>query len=129
MAWATSGRLFLFVESSEGRLRKAAEDVWQLVHSSDGGLDPKLDSLLLFDEDSNDNIARAGVGLEENLRRNEIAIPISVGAITAVVVLVAVVGYGATWDLAIGSIPALVAAIIAAGWLLADTRARKLVWR
>lgn len=129
LAWATSGRLFLFVESSEGRLRKAAEDVWQLVHSNGQSLDPRLESLLLFDEDSNDDIARAGVGLGENASRNEIAIPMSVGVITAVVVLVAIVGFGASWDLAVGSIPALVAAILAVGWLLADTRRKKLVWR
>jgi hypothetical protein len=129
MAWVTPGQLFLYVESSEGRLRKAAADVWNVVNRDNGGLKPKLDSLTLFDEDSNDVIAEAGVGFGENARRSEIAIPTVIGGVTAVVLALAIAVFDASWDLALGSVPAFVAAILALGLLVVDTRNKKLVWR
>jgi hypothetical protein len=128
MAWPTPRRTYLFVESSEGRLRKAAEDVWRVIHSNAPGLKPKLNSLVLLDEGSNDEIALATVGLRDNVRRAEIMGPIAIGLATALVVAVAVGGFDASASLAIGSIPAFVAAILALAWLAIDVRSRKLVW-
>lgn len=128
MAWPTPGRLVLFIESSGGRLRKAAEDVWKLVHGNDQGLNPKLASLVLFDEDANDDIAQARIGLGENVKRTEIAGPIVVAVLTAVLLTVAIAGFNASWDLAVGSIPAFAAAILALGLLVIDTRRKRLVW-
>ncbi len=128
MAWVTPGQLFLYLESSEGRLRKATNGAWQLILRNAKAHHPKLDSLVLLDEDSNDEIAQAGVGFEENLKRVEIVAPLAIGAATIAVLVVAIAGFGGSWDLAVGSIPAFVAAILALLWLLVDIRKKRLVW-
>lgn len=128
MAWPTPRRTHLFVESSEGRLRKAAEDVWRVIHGSASELKPELDSLVLLDEGSNDEIALAAVGLRDNIRRAEIMGPIVIGLATALVIAVAIGSFDAPVSLAIGSVPAFVAAVLALGWLTIDVRNRKLVW-
>jgi hypothetical protein len=129
MAWSTPGRMRLFVESSEGRLRKAADDVWRVVHGNARELKPKLESLILLDEDSNDEIARAAVGLREHVTRAELVTPIVIGVATALVLATATAVNDAPPDLAIGSIPAFIAAILALVWLAVDVHSRKLVWR
>jgi hypothetical protein len=62
MAWPTEGRLDLYVESSSGRLRTSALQVWEIVRKGKHKLRPQLKSLVLFDEDTNDAVARADVG-------------------------------------------------------------------
>lgn len=129
MAWITAGQVRLYVESHKGQLRDAADQTWQGVRQHGKRLRPKLQSLVLFDEDSNDKVAEAGVGLAENAKRTEIVVPVAIGGITAAFLAVAVVGFGASWDLAVGSIPAFIAAILALMWFALDTRRGRLVWR
>ena len=129
LAWITSTEMRLYVESQAGQLRDAARQTWQLMHKNGRGHKLKLESLVLFDEDSNDKIAEARVGLAENVRRTEIAIPLVVGAVTAIVLLVAAIGFDAPLDLAVGSIPALAAAILVLMWFALDSWRGKLVWQ
>jgi hypothetical protein len=129
MAWPTPRRLFLYVESSGGRLRKASADVWDVIIDGGRQLKPKLKSLVLLDEDANDEIALAAVGLAANIKRPELYVTAVTGILTAMVLVVAIAAFGAAGDLLIGSIPALVAAILALGWLINDVRSKKLVWQ
>jgi hypothetical protein len=128
LAWPTEGRLYLYVESS-GRLRSAAGDVWDNVRKKGSGLHPKLERLVLFDEDANDQIAEASVGLIANLRRPELFLTLGTGVVSAAWLAVALAAFEATGDLVLGAIPALVAAILAVVILIADLRSKRLVWR
>jgi hypothetical protein len=129
MAWPTPRQLYLYVESSGGRLRRAATDVWEVIRNSQTQLNPKLNSLVLFDEDANDEVASATVGLAANIKRPELAVATATGIATVMVVGVAIIAFGAPGDLVVGSIPGLVAGILALGWLSKDVRSKKLVWQ
>ena len=113
LAWSTEGQLFLYVESSSGRLRTAAEEVWDIVRKGKHNLRPRLKSLVLFDEDANDTVARAHVGAIANLRRPELLFTLVTGVVSVVWLGVAVTAFDATGDLVLGAVPALVAAILA----------------
>ena len=129
LAWATPGQLFVYLEPSGGRLRRAASDVWDIVRKSGSALNPHLKALVLLDEDANDEVANASVGLLSNLRRPEIAFTMVTGVVTLVWLVVALTVFQATGDLVLGAIPPLLASFIATTSLVADTRRQKLVWR
>jgi hypothetical protein len=129
LAWPTEKQLYLYVESSGGRLRKSAADVWDIVRKGDPGLRAKLKSLVLFDEDANDTVVEANVGLLPNLRRPELFLTLATGAASAMWLVVAVTAFDATGDLVLGAIPALVAAILALVILAVDVRSKSLVWK
>jgi hypothetical protein len=129
LAWVTVAETRVYVESQAGQLRDAAGETWQLVHKKARRQKLQLKSLVLFDEAANDKIAEATVGIAENAKRTEIAIPLMIGAVTAIVLLIAVVAFDAPLDLGIGSVPALVAAILVLAWLVVDSWKGKLVWQ
>lgn len=129
MAWPTPRQLYLYIESSGGRLRRAAGDVWELVQNGGTGLCPNLKSLVLLDEDANDEIATAAVGFEANLQRPEVRYTLWTGLATGVWLALALTMFSATGNLVLGAIPALLAALIAAVVLVVDSRKKRLVWR
>lgn len=129
MAWPTPERLFLYVESSGGRLRRAAGDVWDVIRRGGSSLDPTIRSVVLFDEDANDEIATARVGLTANLERRELQYTIIVGVVTTAWLTVALAAFDATGDLVLGAVPALVATALASVALVADTKRQRLVWK
>ena len=129
MAWPTPQQLFLYIESTGGRLRRAAGDAWDVVRHSTADLDPHLTSLVLLDEDANDEIAVAGVGLGPNLDRWELRLAFGVGIASLIWLTVALSLFNATSDLVLGAIPTFVAAVIAAIVLTRDIRHQRLVWR
>jgi hypothetical protein len=129
MAWPTPGQVVLYVESSGGRLRRGAGDIWQVVRNAVPDLRPSLDSLVLLDEDANDELAFAEVGVAANLKRPELRYAFVLGIVTAVWLTIALAAFDATGALVLGSIPAILAAVIAAGVLVADSRSKRLVWR
>jgi hypothetical protein len=128
LAWATPGRLVLYVESS-GRLRRAAREVWDVLRRSESPLNPQLTALVLLDEDSNDDILEAHVGLIANLGRPELALSLATGVITLVWLVIALAVFRATGDLVLGAIPGLVSSLSAGVALIVGTWRRTLVWR
>jgi hypothetical protein len=129
LAWSTQRELYLFVESSGGRLRRSAGDVWDIVRKGGSALHPKLKSLVLLDEDANDAVVEASVGLVPNLQRLELVLTFGTGAVSAAWLLVALPAFGATGDLVLGAIPAVLAAILALVVLVIDVKTQSLVWK
>ena len=128
MAWPTPHQLFLYVESS-GRLRRSAEHVWDVVCNGGAGAEPRLKSLVLLDEDANDEVATAEVGFAAHVKRPEMLSAFFTGALTALWLPIALATFDATGDIVLGAIPALATPIVAAVITIVDVRRRKLVWR
>lgn len=133
MAWSTPRRVIVYVESDGGRLRQVTARVWTALQASGKNMKPRLDYLVLLDEDKNDEIAAASVGLWANFRRGDLITPIATGAITGVVLAIGaseqIAGFRVSADLVVGSIPAILAAIIALAALARAAVRRTLVWR
>jgi len=133
LAWSTPERLVLYVEANGGRLRRSSTQVWDGVRQAMKDLKPKLESLVLLDEDKGDEIATAAVGLAANARRSEFITTGVTGITTAIVLVLAatgpIAGFDLSSDLVIGSVPALIAAIIAVAVVSVALRSRQLVWR
>lgn len=129
LAWPTPGQLYLYVEASGGRIREVGDTVWSIVWRGQPALKPKLQSLLLVDEDANDVIACAGVGVFANLRRPEIWLAFLTGVGSAIWLALALGTLGSPGDLVLGAVPAFIAAIISLVILILDVRNKKLAWR
>lgn len=122
-------KLVLYVESSGGLLRDGAGKVWSEIRDEGEALKPKLRRLVLFDEDANDLIATAAVGLGGNLRREDLFVPVATGIVTAVVLaLVSALGHPSA-DFLYGSATALGVAILSVGRLVQSFKSKELVWR
>jgi hypothetical protein len=129
LAWATPGRLVIYVEPSGGRLRDEASSIWEIVRDNGSPLNPHLRSLSLFDEDANDQIATANVGTAAQIKRPELAVALIAGAATLVWLAFALLLFKASGDLVLGAIPSLVGGLVAGAVLRIDARAQKLVWQ
>jgi hypothetical protein len=133
LAWPTPERLIVYVEADGGRLRWSSAQVWDGARRALKDLKPKLDSLVLLDEDKGDEIAAAAVGLAANVRRSEFIATGVTGIATAIVLVLAatrqLAGFELSTDLMIGSIPALIAAIIALVILGMALQSKRLIWR
>lgn len=133
LAWPTPERLVIYVEATGGRLRRSSAQVWDGTRRAMNGLKPRLESLVLLDEDKGDEIATAAVGLAANAKRSEFIASGLTGVGTAIVLVLAATRLFADFrlssDLAIGSIPALIAAIIALVMLVAALLNKRLIWR
>jgi hypothetical protein len=129
LAWATPGRLVIYVEPSGGRLRDEASSVWEIVRDSGSKLNPRLKLLSLFDEDANDQIATAGVGTAAQIKRPELAVALIAGAATLIWLAFALLLFKAGGDLVLGAIPSLVGALVAGVVLRIDAQSQKLVWQ
>jgi hypothetical protein len=129
LAWPTQAELVLFVESSGGQLRKAAAKVWDVFRKEEPALGPKLKSVILFDEDANDTVVEANVGVFANLRRPELLFTLGTGILSAIWLPIALAAFESTGDLVLGAIPALLAAILALVMLVFDVRTQSLVWK
>jgi len=121
-------RAVVYVESSGGRLRIGAEEIWSDIR--DGKmLKPKLDKIVLFDEDASEDVATASAGVGASLSRGDLFLPIATGIVTAFVLGgVAKFGHGSA-DFVYGSIPALGVAILSVMRLFAQSRSKAVVWR
>jgi hypothetical protein len=121
-------RAVVYVESSGGRLRSGAVEIWGEIRDAKI-LKPKLDRIVLFDEDASEDIATAVAGVGASLSREDLFLPIVTGVVTALV-LGGVVEFGhGSSDFVYGSIPALGVAILSIVRLLAQSRSKALVWR
>jgi hypothetical protein len=133
LAWDTPDQVVLYVESAGGRLRDAASKVWTATHKGCRRHRLKLDSLVLLDEDKGDEIAKARVGLGANAQRAEFLTTATVGLATLAVLALAlsgvIEGFTFTTDVAIGALPALIAAGAALLSLIRATASRRLVWK
>ena len=129
MAWTAERRVTIYVESLSGNLRGSADAVWDLTSQASANLKPKLRSVVLFDEDANDEILTGRVGLIANVRRPELWLTFLVGVLSSIWLGVALALFDATGDLVLGAIPAIGAAILGLGILFFDSASRKLVWR
>ncbi len=103
--------------------------MWDVIRRGGSSLDPTIRSVVLFDEDANDEIATARVGLTANLERRELQYTIIVGVVTTAWLTVALAAFDATGDLVLGAVPALVATALASVALVADTKRQRLVWK
>jgi hypothetical protein len=129
MAWTTPGRLVIFVESLDGRLRRAIEGAWQAIRSAGKQFNLDLKFVVLLDEVTNDEVTVAGVGLAANLQRPELRYTLLSGVATTMWLVIALAVFSATADLVLGAIPAVLAALLAGTVLAKDLRSRRLVWR
>jgi hypothetical protein len=131
MAWPTPGQVVLFVESDGGRLRRVAAQAWDTTRKAAKELKPKLILLVLLDEDKGDEIATTEVGLGPNIKRPELVVAAGTGLVTTAVLGLGatgwIQGFNVTTELIIGSVPALVAAIMALVYAVAAVRGKKLV--
>lgn len=131
LAWSTEEVLHLYVESRGGQLRSAAVEVWDHVRRGLRKHKPRLETLALVDELENDVITSATVGMSANIRRAEFLITAITGITTGAVILLAALGvFGLTLstDLLVGSLPAIVAAIITSGVVLLAVKSKRLIW-
>jgi hypothetical protein len=129
MAEFVGNRVVVYVESSGGRLRAGAVEVWGDIRDGTKPLRPKLKRLILLDEDANDEIATAAAGVAASLRREDLFVPIATGIVTALV-LAAVSKYGhASSDFLYGSLPALGVAILSLGRLVSRSLSKEPKWR
>lgn len=128
LAWPTPGRLFLYVESSGGRLRETAANVWAILHTGGAAHRPELEFLVLFDEDANDGVAEARVGLSANFSR-ELTLTFITGLVSAIWIVLALAFFDVSGDTVLGAVPAFIAATIALVALLTGVRNKRLVWR
>jgi hypothetical protein len=131
MARSTYGKGEIYVESSSGRLRACSEQVWQAIREEGKRLEPKplkpkLHSLELIDLPG-DVVATASVGVEKVLR-DQLLGAILTGAVTAIVLVVAVI-LDASENFLYGSITALSVAILSLLRLFWSSRRKELAWR
>lgn len=129
MASIAGKNLELYVESSGGRLREGAVTVWSAIRDDGKALKPKLGRLVLVDEDANDVIATASVGVGGSLRREDLFLPVATGVVTAVVLAGVQIFGHVSADFLYGSTTALAVAILSIGRLLWPSRSKELVWR
>jgi hypothetical protein len=129
MAWFAPKGLEIYVESTGGRLREGAVNVWWAIRQNGKKLKPDLERLAVFDEDSNDVLVSASGGIEGRLRQDGLFVPIATGIVTVVVLMVVQTFGHASADFFYGSATALGVAIMSVGRLLWRSKTKELVWR
>lgn len=129
MASFVGRSLELYIESSGGQLRAGAARVWAAIRDNASEMKPKLMRLVLFDEDANDVIVEAGVGVGGRLRRQDLFVPIATGAASMLVVVLVRIFAQASPDFYYGSATAVAVAILSLARLVLPLSEKELVWR
>jgi hypothetical protein len=129
MAWFAPGELELYVESTGGRLREGAARVWDGIRENATTMRPTLRRLVVYDEDTNDELAMASWGVRNGLWVEGLYVPIATGLVSCVVLATAGTFDHPSTDFLYGSATALVVAILSLARLLWLLKSKELVWR
>jgi len=125
-----AGRSFtLYVESSGGQLREGSVKVWSAIRDNGQKLKPKLERIVILDEDAKDVLATARAGVGGALSREDLFVPVATGLVTGIVLAAAEIFGGTSRDFLYGSATALAVAILSVGRLVWTSASKKLVWR
>jgi hypothetical protein len=103
--------------------------VWDSIRENAKASRPALRRLVIFDEDTKDELATASWGAWARLWRDGHFVPIATGLVTAVVLAAAEVFNHPSVDFLYGSATALVIAVLSLGSLLWPSKSKELVWR
>lgn len=128
----TQDRLQMVVEPVEGNLVRASEAVWSSAYDALVRLSPRLTSLRLVDNESGREIlAGAATTWGDELRRRETSGPVVLAAGTVVYSIIGGLTFAsdAPGPFLAGTVPGVLAAVVALVFAAASVRKGRITWR
>lgn len=108
-------------------MRDVCHTTWRALHSNGGNLKPTLRSLVLEDGVSGHGLAGATTSLGAHLKGPETTVAFATAGVTVPAVLLAVAA-GASSEVLLGAIPAVVAALVLAALAVLYSHRENLIW-
>jgi hypothetical protein len=126
----TTTSLQAIVEPTLGDFQHSCQTVLDGIRRALDGHKPKLQSAEIIDPVSGRSVFRAKVGFPTEIRQRQAWQPIALGVVTLLVVGVGVLTFAKSSGqaLAIGAIPAFVAAALAVVLLIIDSAGKRIHW-
>jgi len=122
-------KVVLYVEPTGGLLRHGAETIWTDIRERGANQKPKLTRLIIIDERANDILASAALGVRGKVLGGDATAPVLTGAVTGVVLLVALLIGNASADFVYGSATALAVAVVYIASTIRALSSKAISWR